>query len=149
MSNTTPSSTSRIARSLAPRHVLPVALLFLIADLALTDALLGLAVENPIAAWLFESIGVTTTGVVAVGVVTLAYVGLDALDRYERERRVVSGGLLGVMIAPVVWNLGVGTPRYAQRCARGVVEMLATVIVSMGVAIGATKVDLDRVPTSR
>jgi len=70
--------------------------------------------KNPIAAWLFESIGVTTTGVVAVGVVTLAYVGLDALDRYERERRVVSGGLLGVMIAPVVWNLGVwvrlGTP---------------------------------------
>jgi len=106
--------------------VLPVALLFLIADLALTDALLGLAVENPIAAWLFESIGVTTTGVVAVGVVTLAYVGLDALDRYERERRVVSGGLLGVMIAPVVWNLGVwvrlGTPSVAlgesSRCSR-------------------------------
>jgi len=79
--------------------------------------------------------------------VTLAYVGLDALDRYERERRVVSGGLLGVMIAPVVWNLGVwvrlGTPALRSR---GVVEMLATVIVSMGVAIGATKVDLDRVP---
>jgi len=94
MSNTTPSSTSRIARSLAPRHVLPVALLhFLIADLALTDALLrARGRKNPIAAWLFESIGVTTTGVVAVGVVTLAYVGLDALDRYERERRVVSGG---------------------------------------------------------
>jgi len=64
--------------------------------------------------------------VVAVGVVTLAYVGLDALDRYERERRVVSGGLLGVMIAPVVWNLGVwvrlGTPSVAlgesSRCSR-------------------------------
>jgi len=95
------------------------------------------------------SIGVTTTGVVAVGVVTLAYVGLDALDRYERERRVVSGGLLGVMIAPVVWNLGGGYASVRPALRSGVVEMLATVIVSMGVAIGATKVDLDRVPHPR
>jgi len=60
---------------------------------------------------------------------------------------VVSGGLLGVMIAPVVWNLGVwvrlGTPSVALGESS---MMLATVIVSMGVAIGATKVDLDRVP---
>jgi len=52
------------------------------------------------------------------------------------------------MIAPVVWNLGVwvrlGTPAFALGES---IEMLATVIVSMGVAIGATKVDLDRVPT--
>jgi len=148
MSNTTPSSTSRIARSLAPRHVLPVALLFLIADLALTDALLGLAVEKTRSQrGSSRSIGVTTTGVVAVGVVTLAYVGLDALDRYERERRVVSGGLLGVMIAPVVWNLGVwvrlGTPALRSGSRRDARDRDRL----DGCGHRRDKVDLDRVPT--
>ena len=148
MSTENSSSTSRIARSLTPRRVLPVALLFLIADLALTEALLGLAVEkNPIAAWLFEAVGVTTTGIVAVGVVTLAYVGLDALDQFERERLAVSGGLLGAMIAPVVWNLGVWVRLDTPSVALGaIVNTLAPVSVAAGIALVTVFVDLERVP---
>jgi len=148
MSTEHSSSTSRIARLLSPRRVLPVALLFLIADLALTETLLGLAVEkNPIAAWLFESIGVGVTGVVAVGVVTLAYVGLDALDQYGREQRVVSGGLLGVMIAPVVWNFGIWVRLGTPDVAVGIVgETLAPVILAALGALAVVTVDMGRVP---
>lgn len=148
MSTENSSSTSRIARSLAPRRVLPVALLFLIADLALTEALLGLAVEkNPIAAWPFESIGITTTGIVAVAVVTLAYVGLDALDRNDRERRVVSVGLLGAMVAPVVWNFGVWVRLgMADVLIVGVGETLAPVAVAAALALVSVNTDLSGVP---
>lgn len=145
------ASNSRIARLLEPSRVLPIALVFVIADLAITAALLGLAVEaNPIAAWLFESVGVATTGIVAVGLVTLAYVGLDRdeLDTYECGRRLVSGGLLGVLAAPLVWNTAIwvrlGTPRVALA---GVVETLAPVALVAVVAVIATSVDMDRVPS--
>jgi len=131
--------------------VLPVALLFLVADLALTEALLGLAVEaNPIASWLFESIGVVTTGIVAVGVVTLAYLGLDYLDHEQGGVPAVSGGLLALMVAPVVWNVGVwvrlGMPDIV---VGGVVETLAPVFVVAGVVVVGAAVDFEPSFTSR
>ena len=151
MFTTATSSSSRIARFLKPSRVLPIALVFLVADLALTAALLGLAVEaNPIAAWLFESVGVTTTGILAVGLVTAAYVGLgrSELDRHGRARLLVSGGLLAVLVVPVVWNtaiwLRLGTPDVAVAV---VAETIAPVVIAGVVAVLATTVDAGEVPS--
>lgn len=125
---------NRIARYCTPRILLPVALVLLLADLTITIALVGLAHElNPVAVWLYTTLGWTGVGLLAVGAVALSFfVAERAPERIARAAAVV---LTLVMAVPVVWNLHVfvtlGMPELLWMNA---IETVAPAAVVAGVA---------------